>query len=137
MDTLNQDEQPTAPPAPADFEPVDPNVIPPSFNPEAMQQVPVAQPEPIDDYNTGNMYGSNITQNIPSQAIQPNITPYGTSNEGQSSTYNIPQDNIPQDIPPPDYESTMAKKKQQSNITQPLISNVLKISHHLIMNQQW
>ena len=88
------------------------------FNPEAIQQLPPAQPEPIiDDYNTGNMYGSTAIQNIPGQAIESNITPYGATNEGQND--------IPLDIPPPDYNTTMANKQQQSNtnMNQPLISS--------------
>ena len=64
------------------------------------------------DYNSGNMYG----------AIA-NVLPYPI-NEGQSE----PPYNIPPDIPPPSYDETMANKHSDSNMTEPLITNITVIN---------
>ncbi len=89
------------------------------FNPEAIEQEPTSnisqQPEPIDDYNAGNMYGA--TSNINTNIVQNTSVPvYGTTNEGQAQ----PTYDIPQDISPPNYAATTNKP---SNMNQPLISS--------------
>eukprot|EP01084_Bolivina_argentea_P042312 78031_1 len=100
----NKYEQPSAPPALPEFEPVDPNAIPPSYNPECMDNTNISYNSNVPQisttsYNNGNMYG------------QPNQQQYHS--EGQI-TYDTPQN-----IPPPDYQP----KPKAMNSNQPLISN--------------
>mmetsp|Transcript_33283 Transcript_33283/g.53334 ORF Transcript_33283/g.53334 Transcript_33283/m.53334 type:complete len:304 (+) Transcript_33283:1719-2630(+) len=98
------DAQPSAPPEPhsnsVQFEPVDPNAVPPSFNPECI---------PADNQTTQRFNGDNEGQ------IQ---QPYQMEGSPFTARYNNEAYNIPQDIPPPDYPTTT---KTNPDIKQPLI----------------